>query len=165
MKENNVGIIAVLEHKIKEKLAEKVLQKIATGWKWEANYEYIDKGRIWLLWNPTVLDCKILGKSDQYIYSSVEVKRNNMIFCLVAVYGLHTIHTRKQLWEDLKQMVSNVRVPMICVRIGICLYNPIRIGIGLYNPIRIGIGIVIEIEIGILNSILLGKGLYSRVYK
>jgi len=49
------------------------------------------------------------------------------------------------------------------IRIGIGLYNPIRIGIGLYNPIRIGIGI--EIEIGILNSILLGKGLYSRVYK
>ena len=49
------------------------------------------------------------------------------------------------------------------VRIWIGLYNPIRIGIGLYNPVRIGIGI--EIEIGILNSILLGKGLYSRVYK
>jgi len=49
------------------------------------------------------------------------------------------------------------------IRIGICLYNPIRIRIGLYNHIRIGI--VIEIEIGILNSILLGKGLYSRVYK
>ncbi|KAK6796236.1 hypothetical protein RDI58_003937 [Solanum bulbocastanum] len=38
-----------------------------------------------------------------------------MIFCLVAVYDLHTIHTKKQLWEDLKQMVSTVQVPMICM--------------------------------------------------
>lgn len=34
----NVGIIAVLEHKIKEHLAKKVTQKLAQGWKWEANY-------------------------------------------------------------------------------------------------------------------------------
>lgn len=45
----------------------------------------------------------------------MEVKRNNMIFCLVAIYGLYIIHTRKQLWEDLKQLVSNVQVPMLCI--------------------------------------------------
>lgn len=43
MKENNVGIIEVLEHKVKEKLAEKAIQKMATWWKWEENYEYTDK--------------------------------------------------------------------------------------------------------------------------
>lgn len=48
-------------------------------------------------------------------------------------------------------------------RIGIGLHNPIIIGIGLYNPIRIGVGI--EIEIWILNSVQLGKELYSRAYK
>lgn len=33
MNENKVGIVAILKHKIKEQKAEKVIQKIAQGWK------------------------------------------------------------------------------------------------------------------------------------
>lgn len=42
MKENKVDIIVLLEHKIKEQKPEKIIQKIAQGWKWETNYEHTD---------------------------------------------------------------------------------------------------------------------------
>lgn len=67
MNENKVGIVAILKHKIKEQKAEKVIQKIAQGWKQKANYEHADKGRVWLLWNLQVIECVILSKSDEYI--------------------------------------------------------------------------------------------------
>ncbi|KAG5605883.1 hypothetical protein H5410_027375 [Solanum commersonii] len=38
-----------------------------------------------------------------------------MVFCLMVVYGLHTIHDRQQLWEDLKQKVVNTQEPFICM--------------------------------------------------
>ncbi|XP_015160426.1 uncharacterized protein [Solanum tuberosum] len=38
-----------------------------------------------------------------------------MVFFLVVVYGLHFIHDRVQLWEDLKQKVVNTQEPMICM--------------------------------------------------
>lgn len=38
MKENNVGVMAIFEHKSKEHLTTKITQKIAQGWKSEANY-------------------------------------------------------------------------------------------------------------------------------
>ncbi|KAK4707488.1 hypothetical protein R3W88_032980 [Solanum pinnatisectum] len=93
--ENKVEITALLEHKIKEHKAGKVIQKIAQCWKWEANYEHTDKGRMWLL------------KSNQYIQSRVIVKRTSMVFCLVAIYGIHTTDDRLQQWKELGIMVSN----------------------------------------------------------
>lgn len=49
MKENNVSSIAILEHKVKEGLANEMIQKVALGWRYEENYEFTAKGRIWVL--------------------------------------------------------------------------------------------------------------------
>ncbi|KAH0698752.1 hypothetical protein KY284_012967 [Solanum tuberosum] len=38
-----------------------------------------------------------------------------MKFQLVVVYGLHTIHTRLKLWEDLRGISTRTQKPMICI--------------------------------------------------
>ncbi|WMV28538.1 hypothetical protein MTR67_021923 [Solanum verrucosum] len=38
-----------------------------------------------------------------------------MKFQLVVVYGLHTIHTRLKLWEDLRGISTRTQEPMICI--------------------------------------------------
>ncbi|KAK4733578.1 hypothetical protein R3W88_007839 [Solanum pinnatisectum] len=38
-----------------------------------------------------------------------------MVFCLVAIYGLHIIHDRLQLWEELGKMVSSTQESLICM--------------------------------------------------
>lgn len=40
MKINKVSIIAIIEHKIKENIASRVILKIAPGWLYAANYEH-----------------------------------------------------------------------------------------------------------------------------
>lgn len=37
------------------------------------------------------------------------------MFCFVAIYELHTIQDRVQLWADLRLMVANVQMPMLCM--------------------------------------------------
>lgn len=59
MKENKVGIITILEHKVKEHLASRVTQKLAPGWRYATNYEYTDEGRIWLLWDPAFMTARL----------------------------------------------------------------------------------------------------------
>lgn len=115
MKENKVSIIAVIEHKVKENVASRIIQKIAPGWKFEANYEHTDKGRLWVLWDPQVIDCTMMSQSDQYIQCRVVMRSNTMVFILVAIYGLHNIHDRLKLWEDLRVLVTGAQEPMICM--------------------------------------------------
>jgi len=74
VKENNVSILAVLEYKIKGNMANRIVKKIVPGWKYEANYEYSKKGRIWLLWNHQLIECVIQSKSEQYMQGRVKLK-------------------------------------------------------------------------------------------
>lgn len=46
MKENNVSIISMIEHKVKKDLASRVIQQVAPRWKYEKNYAFPNKGRI-----------------------------------------------------------------------------------------------------------------------
>ncbi|KAK4732287.1 hypothetical protein R3W88_025275 [Solanum pinnatisectum] len=115
VKENKVSIIAVLEHKIKENMANKIVRKTLPGWKYEANYEYSNKWRIWLIWNPQLIECVILSKSEQYIQGRIKLRSRSLTFLFVAVYGLHTIQSRKSLWDDLRVLNAGVNEPMICL--------------------------------------------------
>ncbi|KAH0761484.1 hypothetical protein KY290_017557 [Solanum tuberosum] len=115
VEENNVSIIEILEHKIKENTTHGIVKKIVPGWKYEANYEYSNKGRIWLLWNPQLIECVILSKYEQYIQGRLKLKCKNLTILFVAIYGLHTIQNRKSMWEDLRLMSAGVNEPMICM--------------------------------------------------
>lgn len=67
MKENNVSIIAIFEHKINEGLAKRVILKFAPGWRYKENYKLIDKGGIWVVWDPKYVDCTVeVNLSNKY---------------------------------------------------------------------------------------------------
>lgn len=100
MKENNIRILALLKHKIKKDLAGKVIQKVAPRWKYEGNYEMTEKGGIWILWDCQYVECEVVSKTDQYIHSKVKIKSSGLQFSFVAIYGLHTINDRVQMWEE-----------------------------------------------------------------
>lgn len=46
---SRVSIIAIVEHKVLEKNAEKIIKKIVPSWSWHANYNTNNRGRIWVL--------------------------------------------------------------------------------------------------------------------
>lgn len=150
VKENKVSIIAILERKIKENMENRVVRKIVPGWKFEANHEYSNKGRIWLLWNPQLRECVILNKSEQYIQGRVILRRKSLSFLFVAIYGLHTIQNRKKMWEDLRILTTGVKEHMICIR----NYNAILTG-----DDRVQGSQVHEVEIRDFNEFLLDTGM------
>ncbi|KAK4720321.1 hypothetical protein R3W88_018659 [Solanum pinnatisectum] len=96
---NNVSIIALLEHKIKDQQIVKVMKTIAPGWRSIDNNICSNKGRVWILWDPQVIKLKI--------------RALNCKFCFTTIYGLHTIEARRSLWGKLRNINSSQQEPWI----------------------------------------------------
>lgn len=68
IKEHNISILDIIEHRVQEKYSQKIIQKIAPKWEWCANYDSGDKGRIWVIWDPNKIKFTMLGYKPQYIH-------------------------------------------------------------------------------------------------
>jgi len=67
-------VIAILEHKVKEGIANKMIQKIAPGWRYEETYAFTAKVRIWILWDPQYAECDVGNKFNHIYKLRVRVK-------------------------------------------------------------------------------------------
>jgi len=60
---HNVGLIGLLETKVKNQNVEKSAANIFRGWNWANNFT-ISNGRIWIAWKPSEYNVNILEMSD-----------------------------------------------------------------------------------------------------
>ncbi|XP_070049132.1 uncharacterized protein [Nicotiana tomentosiformis] len=112
------------EHKIKEQKVMQIIRKITPGWACLDNYEYSSRGRIWLLWDSSEIDCIELCRTSQIIHTSVYVRRLDMRFTFTTVYGLHSLEDRRSLWGELTRLHSIQQGPWLIMGD----YNAIRLG-------------------------------------
>lgn len=104
------GIIKrdIIEHRIKENNVVQICQRVVPRWNWCFNYNLGSRGRIWILWNPKIVDVDALEITGQYIHCKVQVFFQSIEFLCNAIYGLHTIEERRGLWRDLKPLDSTI---------------------------------------------------------
>ncbi|KAK4709788.1 hypothetical protein R3W88_004301 [Solanum pinnatisectum] len=103
LQENKVGVLAITETRVKENNAVQVVMKIAKNWIWHNNYVEDPGGRIWILWNPKMVEFQLVSTHRQVIHGSVKVRGSYMRFDLSMVYGLHTYLDRRDMWYELNQ--------------------------------------------------------------
>lgn len=113
IKENKIGLLAILEHRVVEKLETKIIQKIAQGWRWISNASSNNKGRTWIIWDPRRIDFVLLTKEIQYIHGVTKIYDLNLSFHFTAVYGLHSIQDRKSMWISLRSITQIQQGPWI----------------------------------------------------
>lgn len=89
----------ILETRMKERKAERILSTVFRDWSSMTNYEHSGGGRIWLLWRDTVRMTPVY-KSDQLITCSVALQNEEDFMCSF-VYASNQADERKGLWEDL----------------------------------------------------------------
>lgn len=51
IRKNNVGVLALLEHRVQEIYVAGIIRKVAPGWHWCSNYNTSEKARISIIWN------------------------------------------------------------------------------------------------------------------
>lgn len=85
-----VDPLVICETRVKFHNKDKIRNKLARGWLWKDNYEDSPRGRIWVGWNPQILDVQVTKYHEQFLHLSVTHRNSLHTFALSAVYGLHT---------------------------------------------------------------------------
>ncbi|KAK1266400.1 hypothetical protein QJS04_geneDACA002710 [Acorus gramineus] len=65
-------------------------------------------GRIWLLWQPSLLSIDLLSFSDQFMHCKVSPASGQPSFFLTAIYASNITAKRFHLWDELRQLSSSV---------------------------------------------------------
>lgn len=90
----------LLETRVKERKANKIVSEVFRDWEFMSNYEYNALGRIWVIWKSNVRLTPVF-KSDQIITVSVKIQEMEEEFFCSFVYARNTVEERKELWEDM----------------------------------------------------------------
>ena len=104
---NKVGLLGLLETKIKLSKVDSIGQRMFPNWRWHYNFQNNPKGRIWLLWNPTYYSVEILATTDQLIHGRVKQLHSKNCFLVTVVYGMNSLMHRQRLWDDLIDICPN----------------------------------------------------------
>ncbi|KAJ8421531.1 hypothetical protein Cgig2_033905 [Carnegiea gigantea] len=100
--DNKVGLVGLLETKVKEVKANSVLQTFsrdADGWITSPK-----PSRIWVAWKPSCYNVKLVALSDQFIHCHTMRMSTNDQFYITFIYGQNQVHLQYQLWEDLASL-------------------------------------------------------------
>lgn len=106
--ENKVSLRAVLEHRVTSPKVEQIIQKVTKGWKLCNNCNASSRGRIWVIWNPSMIDFQLVQEHTQLIHGKVHIHALQLSFYMTAIYGLHTINDRRALLTELEQIHQNM---------------------------------------------------------
>ncbi|KAJ8438642.1 hypothetical protein Cgig2_016388 [Carnegiea gigantea] len=105
---NKIGLVGLLEIKIKEKNIQKVASNLFPSWRWIHNFHLNSRGRIWVAWRPSTYQIKLIRMSEQLIHCEVTQLSTNKHFYLSMIYGLNHEQQRESLWNDLMDISSSI---------------------------------------------------------
>lgn len=86
----------ILQTRVKEGKARRILNSVFKDWLSITNYEYSSGGRIWVVWKDTVCMTPIY-KTDQMITCSVGIQGQEEFFCSF-IYASNDMEERNVLW-------------------------------------------------------------------
>lgn len=101
--QSTIGIIGLLETKVKSKNLGMLYQRMFNGWCFTSNSSLIDKGRILLAWKSTSFHLNICQCSEQYIHCFLTPVNAVKGFYVTFIYAYNERVKRLKLWEDLKK--------------------------------------------------------------
>ncbi|KAK1310312.1 hypothetical protein QJS10_CPA08g00962 [Acorus calamus] len=65
-------------------------------------------GRIWLLWQQSVVDIELLSYSDQFLHCKVKPTSSQASFYHTTIYGSNNAAERISLWRDLRALAQGI---------------------------------------------------------
>ena len=125
---NKVGLIGLLETKVKLNNVEKVAAKVFPGWRWMHNFHLDPKRRIWVAWNPRYYQLRTVHMTVQFIHCEAIQVSTNTHFYITFVYGLNHHQQRQELWDDLHSYIQPNNPWCVIGDFNAILYKEDRIG-------------------------------------
>lgn len=101
VRKNNFLFGCLMETRVRESKAMKIVSSVFQDWEFMANYEHNNLGRLWVIWKQSVRLTPVY-KSNQLITCSVLLPGESEEFMCSFVYAMNTVEERRGLWEDIK---------------------------------------------------------------
>ncbi|KAL9227805.1 hypothetical protein vseg_003455 [Gypsophila vaccaria] len=95
---NKVKLFGLLETRVKSTSMNKVVPNVCIGWSFCTNICAHPGGRIWMLWNPNVVQVSVIECDSQSIHAYVTVNAKKVGFWLTMVYVFNSASDRHSLW-------------------------------------------------------------------
>ena len=97
MEQQKVGLVALLETKVKQRNITEVGNRMLSGWTWYTNVEYNPKVRIWIAWKRQAYHVQVLNVTEQLIHYRIIHQSTQRHFYMTFVYGKNSITLRPEL--------------------------------------------------------------------
>ena len=108
LQQNKIGLIGLLETKVKLERVPHIAANIFPRWSWTHNFSPTTHGRIWVVWNPLIYQVHELQKASQYIHCHVTHQFTGKAFYITYVYGANQEGTRRDLWTALEAIALSM---------------------------------------------------------
>ena len=105
---NRISLIGIIETKVRATRSLKISKATLRNWEFIYNNEYHPNGRIWVGWDPSILDLKLEYASSQIMHTSVTIIEKNISFFASFVYGFNPANERCPLWRDIKYISNGI---------------------------------------------------------
>lgn len=86
---------------------------LPNGWKESSTMEDGSTARIWMMWDPRLVQVTIASRNPQYMHC--DVKYGTMAFLLSVCYGYNNYIQRRDLWTSITDRSKNSGLPRIVV--------------------------------------------------
>ncbi|XP_058776902.1 uncharacterized protein LOC131651247 [Vicia villosa] len=75
------------------------------------NYSAHPNGRIWICWDTSKVDLKLMNCSSQHIHCGVHALNGDFLFWLTGIYAHNQLDLRKRLWKNILGIYSKQTGP------------------------------------------------------
>ncbi|XP_077228466.1 uncharacterized protein LOC143861423 [Tasmannia lanceolata] len=115
IQENNLSLICLTETKAKKDGLQQITSAICENWESQTNYDFCVKGRIWVLWDPKVVQFQVLYKTSQIIHGECHAILAGQSITISAIYASNDAIERRHLWSSLVGISSAIQQPWIAL--------------------------------------------------
>lgn len=100
----NVGLVGLLEDKVKLANLGKIHQRVFSNWCFTSNASHHDGGRVIVEWGPCSFLVNILVVTSQFIHCHVSPVSGIKSFYCTFIYTFNDSIRRQELWSNLKEL-------------------------------------------------------------
>ncbi|XP_056692042.1 uncharacterized protein [Spinacia oleracea] len=114
-----VGLVGLLEHKVKLPNLGKLYQKVFSNWCFTNNSSYHSGGRIVVAWKSGCFIVNIVAASSQFLHCHITLVGGMPSFHCIFVYAFNDHSLRQELWRNFN--ILNVQSPWILCGVFNCV--------------------------------------------
>ncbi|XP_074299600.1 uncharacterized protein LOC141630734 [Silene latifolia] len=109
LKSHRIDVFGLLETRVKEKNALKIIRTIFKDYKLVNNYKEHSNGRIWLIWKPSSVTVTPLLYNSQFIHCEALHHATGHRFHVTMIYASNNARERDILWSHLINIRNTVK--------------------------------------------------------